>query len=81
MAECAFCKAETELYDGGSPICKNCADARETKRKPTTVVRYTDVLRAFCRVIDALKVPPEADQNLRVTLCPSATLRLSRTWA
>jgi hypothetical protein len=34
MAECAFCRAETELYNGGSPICVTCANARENKRKP-----------------------------------------------
>jgi len=26
MAECTYCKSETELYDGGSPICVQCAD-------------------------------------------------------
>ena len=36
MAECAFCKAETELYDGGSPICVHCSNARENRRKPPT---------------------------------------------
>ena len=30
MAKCAYCDNETELYDGGSPICMKCA---ETKRK------------------------------------------------
>jgi len=33
MAECAYCKAETELYESGVPVCVKCADAR-TKRKP-----------------------------------------------
>ncbi len=35
MAECAFCKVETELYDGGTPICPACADAREGRLKGT----------------------------------------------
>src|ERR1700676_269240 len=34
MAECAFCKAETELYYGGSPVCVICAHACESKRNP-----------------------------------------------
>jgi hypothetical protein len=34
MALCAYCKAETELYDGGVPICVQCSNAREAKRKP-----------------------------------------------
>jgi hypothetical protein len=29
MAQCAFCKAETELYDGGAPICIECSRERE----------------------------------------------------
>jgi hypothetical protein len=36
MAECAFCKAATELYESGVPVCINCADKRESKRKPPT---------------------------------------------
>ena len=34
MAQCAFCKAETWLYNGGVPICIECSDARDAKRKP-----------------------------------------------
>ena len=33
MAQCASCKAETELFENGLPVCLDCADAR-TKRKP-----------------------------------------------
>lgn len=36
MAGCAFCKSETEFYDGGVPICVRCSDARGSKRKPPT---------------------------------------------
>jgi hypothetical protein len=28
MALCAYCQKETELYDGGTPVCVECADAR-----------------------------------------------------
>jgi hypothetical protein len=31
MAQCSQCKAETELYYGGVPICPECADAKEDK--------------------------------------------------
>ena len=35
MAQCAYCKAETEMYvDGDVPICVECSDAQEAKRKP-----------------------------------------------
>jgi hypothetical protein len=29
MAQCAFCKAETEMYDRGAPICIECSRERE----------------------------------------------------
>ena len=34
MADCAYCGAETELYESGLPICLKCSDAREARRKP-----------------------------------------------
>jgi hypothetical protein len=34
MAECAYCKAETELHNNGVPICLKCSDDQEAKRKP-----------------------------------------------
>lgn len=39
MAECKYCGAETQLYDGGVPICPQCADWKDGKgprpeRKP-----------------------------------------------
>jgi hypothetical protein len=36
MAACAFCKAETELYENGVPVCLKCSDERDGKRKPPT---------------------------------------------
>lgn len=29
MAKCAYCKTETELYENGTPICIDCAAAKE----------------------------------------------------
>jgi hypothetical protein len=34
MALCVYCQKETELYDGGIPLCVECADAHDAKRKP-----------------------------------------------
>src|SRR4030081_1648817 len=35
MARCASCKrSETELYENGTPICIECSEKRELKRKP-----------------------------------------------
>lgn len=34
MAACAYCGAETQLYDNGVPVCLKCSEEREAKRKP-----------------------------------------------
>jgi len=34
MARCVHCNKDTSLYDGGVPICLECADARDANRKP-----------------------------------------------
>src|SRR3954465_2124107 len=34
MAECAYCKAETELHVNNVPVCLTCSEDREAKRKP-----------------------------------------------
>jgi hypothetical protein len=34
MVQCSSCKAETDLYDSGVPICIECSNARDAKRKP-----------------------------------------------
>src|SRR5438477_12060710 len=55
MARCAYCKAETILYDHDVAICLECANEREVKRKPPNTylqVRTTllqDVLEATAR--------------------------------
>jgi hypothetical protein len=36
MGACTFCKAETELYDSGVPVCVKCSEALGNKRKPPT---------------------------------------------
>ena len=33
MAECAYCRAEIQLYNGGVPICLKCSDERENKAR------------------------------------------------
>jgi len=49
MAECVYCRVETQLYDSGVPICVKCCDAR-TKRKPPT--RDNSLLSALHRDLD-----------------------------
>ena len=33
MAQCAYCKAETELFDNDVPVCLECSAAQESKTK------------------------------------------------
>jgi hypothetical protein len=35
-AECVFCKAETELYTSGVPVCLKCTESRQNKRESPT---------------------------------------------
>jgi hypothetical protein len=62
MAECAYCKAETQLYDRDVPICPQCAEARDgTPRKPPTAEQYIrarllqDLLEATARSSEAAR--------------------------
>ncbi len=52
MARCFLCVEETEIYDGGDvPICRECLDIREAKRKPSAtqqhVCDYTPLFHDF----------------------------------
>ena len=33
MVQCAFCKTETQLYDGNVPVCTTCTDLPREKRE------------------------------------------------
>ena len=38
MAKCGYCGSETELCNGGLPICLKCSDERENKpKKPPAI--------------------------------------------
>jgi len=58
MAECAFCKADTELYQNGVPVCLTCEHKREAKSKPTEVrtILVKDIVDATARVSAANEV-------------------------
>ena len=62
MALCAYCQAETELYDGGDvPICIECSDARKARRKPPATEQqirttlFQDVFEATARNNEATR--------------------------
>jgi hypothetical protein len=51
MAHCAYCRKETELYDGGTPVCVECADARAPQ--PSLAARLTREVAAATERADA----------------------------
>jgi phytoene dehydrogenase-like protein len=60
MANCIFCKAQTELDDNGVPICLNCSDAGPKRKPPATdqQIRSTllqDILELTARVNEAAR--------------------------
>ena len=64
MAACDFCGADTELYSNGVPICLNCLEKREAKRKrPAPEIRailHYDLIQATKRTSEALREFEEA---------------------
>ena len=69
MAVCAYCKAETELYDSGVPICVSCSEARETTlnsataTSPVREILVQEVLEATAKKGEAfLKFKSVMDQ-------------------
>jgi len=45
MAQCYQCKAETELYDCGIPVCPNCSTRQDEKRRSEGAT-FMDLLRS-----------------------------------
>ena len=80
MARCACCENETELYDGGSPICIKCAEAKRklpTREQELSRILLQEVLETTARAgtaSDALNaimsdIPsgiPYPDSTLRI---------------
>jgi hypothetical protein len=68
MAQCEYCKTETELFDNGVSICPKCSEEGRIKRKPTATAqeirttllqelqratkRNSEAIREFEAVID-----------------------------
>jgi hypothetical protein len=61
MAQCAYCKAETFMHDCGVPVCIQCSNTREAKRKPPAseqeirTTLFQDVLEATARNDEATR--------------------------
>src|SRR5665213_2206556 len=61
MAQCAYCRAATELFDNGVPLCLECCEARTITRKPSATaheirtVLFQDLLGATARNSEAIR--------------------------
>jgi len=49
MAECAYCKAEVNLYVNGKPICLQCEGSREHLRNSARVARNNSLRQRVLR--------------------------------
>ncbi len=68
MAECAYCKAETQLYDRDVPICTHCAEAREgSPRKPSTAEQHIRT-RLLQELLEATARSSEASRDFDTAL-------------
>jgi hypothetical protein len=48
MARCAYCDAETELFEGSTPVCIHCADL-SPERRATRAKLFGDLAQATRR--------------------------------
>lgn len=53
MVQCSFCKIETELYDGGVPICVKCFEEQNASQQQTRNRLLDDTLEATALHNDA----------------------------
>lgn len=66
VAQCAHCKAETELFDHGVPVCLKCSDTRGVKRKPPNADQIRTAL--IDRVAEATARVSEANRKFSETI-------------
>jgi hypothetical protein len=68
MAECAYCKAETQLYDRDVPICTQCAEARDgSPRKPPTAEQSIRT-RLLQEVLEATALTGQAAREFEAVI-------------
>ena len=75
MAQCAYCKAETQLYFANVPVCIQCADARSPEQTRISLlqnvahatIRAEAASEAFQKVIEEIPSGmPHADGAQRI---------------
>ena len=74
MAQCAYCKMETFLYDCGVPVCIQCAEGRKAEAKsPTTEPEIRLVL--VNRIVEATTRLSAANETFSAVMSqvPSGT--------
>jgi hypothetical protein len=62
MAQCVFCKTDTELYENGTPICIVCADAKAVNARPASAESQTrlNLLQEVRRATDRVNTASES---------------------
>ena len=84
MAQCAYCRAETELYFANVPVCIKCGDARSPEQTRASLLqkladattRAKAAAEAFEKVVaDIPSEIPHPDGTQRIT---NASRRLSK---
>ena len=72
MAQCAYCKAETELYENGTPVCVVCAGARAVNpRSPAAESQIRlKLLQEVRQATDRVNVAAESFSSI-VKVIPS----------
>jgi hypothetical protein len=75
MAQCAYCKAETQLYVANVPVCIQCGDARSPEQTRVSLLQYVAdatmradaASEAFQRVVEEIPSGmPHADGVQRI---------------
>jgi hypothetical protein len=84
MAKCAYCKAETEMYEGVNvPTCVECSDAQDAKRNVRAILtqnlreataRASALSEAFKKIVSDVPRHPASRfnaENPQCIRCPS----------
>jgi len=68
MAKCVYCGSETELFDSGTPICVQCSEEREAKRKPPAPTQKTIRATLLQNVLEATARSNAATREFELVL-------------
>jgi hypothetical protein len=64
MAECAYCKADTELYNNGVPICLKCSNEPDNKASKKPLARAKSIQNILAdEIVEATARTNKATQS------------------